>query len=202
MSEGITRLLDRWNAGDAQAMQELLTAVYGDLRRIADRVLSHEREGHTLQPTALVHELYMQFTGLHAMQIDSRRHLYGAAANAMRRILVDHARRRNASKRGGQLRRIALDEVPDEALTVDANIDFERLDEALQALERTAPDKARVVSMRYFAGLSIDETAAVLEISPATVKRHWAVARAWLLRELSTSATAWPPLPGAPDARP
>jgi RNA polymerase sigma factor (TIGR02999 family) len=185
MSEGITRLLDRWNTGDPQAMPELLSAVYGDLRRIADRVLAHERADHTLQPTALVHELYLQFTGLRAMQIDSRRHLYGAAANAMRRILVDHARRRNAHKRGGQAQRVMLDDVPDASLVADVNLDFERLDDALEALERTAPDKARVVSMRYFAGLSIEETAAVLEISPATVKRHWAVARAWLLRELS-----------------
>jgi len=192
MSEGITRLLDRWNTGDPEAMQELLTAVYGDLRRIADRVLAHERSDHTLQPTALVHELYLQFVGLRAMQIDSRRHLYGAAANAMRRILVDHARRRNAQKRGGQARRVALEDVPDVALIAATEIDFERLDDALRALEQSAPDKARVVSMRYFAGLSIEETAEVLDISPATVKRHWAVARAWLLRELSgpTSPTA------------
>jgi RNA polymerase sigma factor (TIGR02999 family) len=182
----VTSLLDRWNAGDQQAMQELLTLVYGELRHMADRVLSGERPDHTLQPTELVHELYLRFSGLRDMRMESRRHFYGAAAAAMRRILVDHARRRRALKRGGaDPSGLPVDNVPDNLLAAEPELDIERLDDALHALARVAPTKARVVELRYFAGLSVEETAAVLELSPATVKRHWAFARAWLFRELS-----------------
>ncbi len=185
----VTRLLDRWNAGDAAAMQELLALVYGELRRMADGVLRHERTDHTLQPTALVNELYLRFAGLRDLRLSSRRHFYGAAASAMRRILVDHARQRRALKRGGpDVVRVDLDQLalPDASW----DLDHERLDDALRALATFAPDKARVVELRYFAGLSIEETAAVLESSPATVKRHWAFARAWLYRELTAGGAA------------
>lgn len=189
----VTSLLDRWNNGDQQAMQELLTLVYGELRRMADRALRHERDDHTLQPTALVHELYLRFSGLRDMRVESRRHFYGAAAEAMRRILVDHARMRRAQKRGGaNAFKVPLEDVPEAVLAGEPGVDVERLDDALQALALQAPDKVRVVELRYFAGLSVEETAAVLGLSPATVKRHWAFARAWLYREMSRNAGGGP----------
>ena len=189
----VTFLLDRWNQGDPQAMQELLTLVYDELRRMADRALRHERDDHTLQPTALVHELYLRFSGLRDMRVESRRHFYGAAAEAMRRILVDHARMRRAQKRGGaQAFKVPLDDVPDSLLAGSPDVDVVRLDDALHAFAKVAPDKARVVELRYFAGLSVEETAAVLGLSPATVKRHWAFARAWLFREMSRAPREGP----------
>lgn len=138
-----------------------------------------------LQPTELVHEAYLRLEGLQEMHFDGRRHFYGAASEAMRRILVDHARHRNAEKRGGPHRY----QVPLEAafnLPIDLRVDFVRVDEALTALATVAPDKAKVVELRYFGGLSIEETAEVLDIAPATVKRHWTFARAWLYRALSS----------------
>jgi RNA polymerase sigma factor (TIGR02999 family) len=178
----VTRLLEQWNAGDGEALNALVAEVYAELRRIAGGLLRSERGDHTLQPTALVHEAYMRLTGIREMRIENRRHFYGAAATAMRRILVEHARHRNAEKRGGaQSIRVPLDDAMDAG--VDVRWDFERLDDALAALEALVPDKARVVELRYFVGLSIEETAEVLEVSTATVKRDWAFARAWLLRE-------------------
>lgn len=180
----VTQLLRRWNDGDAAAMQELLALVYVELRRMADGFMRHERDGHTLQPTALVNELYLRFAVLRDMRIQSRRHFYGAAASAMRRILVDHSRQHRALKRGGpEAVRVDLDSLV--LPTASSDLDYEHLDQALTALSAFAPDKARVVELRYFAGLSIEETAAVLQSSPATVKRHWAFARAWLYRELA-----------------
>jgi RNA polymerase sigma-70 factor (ECF subfamily) len=181
----VTTLLNRWNDGDSDALKELLAVLYPELRRLADDLLRRERQDHTLQPTALVHEAYIRLTGLREMRLENRRHFYGAAATAMRRILVDYARQRRAQKRGGpELGRVPFDDALNAA--VDLRLDFERLDEALEELTTFAPDKARIVELRYFAGLSIQETAAVLEIAPATVKRHWTFARAWLHRALST----------------
>lgn len=180
----VTLLLNRWNRGDAGALKELLGVVHDELRRLAGSLLRQERPDHTLQPTELVHEAYLRLEGLQEMSFDGRRHFYGAAAEAMRRILVDHARQRNAGKRGGPTRHtVPLEDILN--LPVDLRLDFEQLDEALVALAEVAPDKARVVDLRYFAGLSIQETAGVLGIAPATVKRHWTFARAWLLQELS-----------------
>lgn len=180
----VTGLLDRWNDGDGDALKQLLGVVYPELKRVADHLLRHERSDHTLQPTALVHEAYIRLAGVRGMRIESRRHFYGAAAMAMRRILVEHARQRKAMKRGGaDLARAPIEEALNEA--VDLRIDFERLDEALEELTVFAPQKAKIVELRYFAGLSIQETAALLEIAPATVKRHWTFARAWLHRALS-----------------
>jgi RNA polymerase sigma factor (TIGR02999 family) len=180
----VTTLLDRWNDGDPRALQELLAELYPELRKLADDLLRHERADHTLQPTALVHEAYLRLTGLREMKLESRRHFYGAAAMAMRRILVDHARQRRAQKRGGvDLHRAPLDAALN--APVDVRMDFERLDDALEELALVAPDKARLVELRYFGGLSIQQTADVLDIAPATVKRHWNFARAWLFRALS-----------------
>ena len=179
-----TTLLDRWNHGDGDALKQLLALVHDELRGLAANLLRHERDDHTLQPTDLVHEAYLRLEGLQVMSFDSRRHFYGAAAQAMRRILVDHARRRNASKRGGrELQTVPIDAILN--VPVNLGVDFERVDHALTALAAVAPDKARVVELRYFAGLSVNETAEVMDIAPATVKRHWTFARAWLFRELS-----------------
>ncbi len=179
----VTTLLDRWNRGDQAAYQDLLALLYDELRHLAQGLLRGERDGHTLQPTALVHEAYMRLIGLQQISLEDRRHFFGAAAGTMRRILVDHARQRRARKRGGpDAVRVDLDSL--DGLAADSGLDFEALDEALQALSAVAPDQARVVDLRYFAGLSIEETADVMDISPATVKRHWAFARAWLYRAL------------------
>jgi len=180
----VTRLLARWNAGDPEALRELLGLVHDELRRLAAGLLRHERRDHTLQPTDLVHETYLRMEGVRDMSFDGRRHFYGAAAQAMRRILVDHARHRAADKRGGgDAVKVPLEQVLNQP--VDLRIDFVRLDDALSALARVSPEKARVVELRYFAGLSIQQTADVLDLSPATVKRHWMFARAWLYNALS-----------------
>jgi RNA polymerase sigma factor (TIGR02999 family) len=180
----VTTLLGRWNEGDADALKELLALVHAELRRVAGGLLRHERSNHTLQPTELVHEAYLRLIGLQEMTFSGRAHFYGAAAEAMRRILVDHARHRNAAKRGGPERK----EVPLETvlnLPIDLRLDFARLADALQELRTLAPDKARVVDLRYFAGLSVEHTADLMEVSPATVRRHWIFARAWLYRAMS-----------------
>jgi RNA polymerase sigma factor (TIGR02999 family) len=189
--DDITELLERWHAGDAAAFETLVERVYAELRRIADGILRGERVEHTLQPTALVNEAYLRLTGLRELKLQNRRHFYNAAAKAMRRILIDHARHRKALKRGGaDVRHVPIDEARDAQADLGIDIDIERLDEALAALAAAAPDKARIVELRYFAGLSIQETAALLEIAPATVKRHWVFARAWLYRALSDDAPA------------
>lgn len=185
----VTRLLDQWHAGDNEALKALVGEVYAELRKLAAGLLKDERADHTLQATALVHEAYVRLTGIREMRLENRRHFYGAAAMAMRRILVEHARRRRAEKRGGPgIEHVPLDESIEAA--IDTRIDFERLDEALEALAVIAPDKARIVELRYYVGLSIDETAEILEVSPATVKRHWLFARAWLTRALDSSSPA------------
>jgi RNA polymerase sigma factor (TIGR02999 family) len=183
----ITRLLARWADGDAEAFGALMPVVYEELRKLADHYLRQERRDHTLQPTALVHEAYLRLAGIREMELRSRAHFYGAAARIMRRVLVDHARERRALKRGGPSAVV----VPfDEALgaAIDGGADFVALDEALDALEAIAPDHARVVELRYFGGLSVDETADYLRVAPATVKRHWAFARAWLFKRLTEGA--------------
>ena len=180
----VTRLLDRWNAGDPDALKELLGSVHDELRRLAASLLRRERPDHTFQPTDLVHETYLRMEGIREMSFENRRHFYGAAAQAMRRILVDHARHHAADKRGGpDAHAVPLERVLE--VPVDLRVDFVRLDDALSALARISPEKVRVVELRFFAGLSIEQTADVLEVSPATVKRHWAFARAWLYDALS-----------------
>jgi RNA polymerase sigma factor (TIGR02999 family) len=186
----ITDLLDRWGQGDGEAFEALLPLVYDELRRLAAHHLRQERPGHTLQPTALVHEAYLRLSGLREMQLHNRAHFYGAAARVMRRVLVDHARKHRALKRGGATAVLQLSESVE--LPVDMDLDLEALDDALNALEAIAPEKAKVVELRYFGGLSVEETGDYLGISPATVKRYWSFARAWLFRRLTTTGAAEP----------
>jgi RNA polymerase sigma factor (TIGR02999 family) len=166
-----------------------MPAVYEELRKLADHYLRQERPDHTLQPTALVHEAYLRLAGIREMELRNRSHFYGAAAQIMRRVLVDHSRQRRAQKRGGPAPAV----VPfDEAIDtpIDGTTDLVALDEALGVLEAIAPERARVVELRYFGGLSVGETADYLGVAPATVKRHWAFARAWLFKRLSDPSTS------------
>lgn len=178
----ITRLLARWQKGDAGALAELTPLVYQELHDLASHYMRGERTDHTLQPTALVHEAYLRLTGLRAARFQNRVHFYGAAANVMRRILVDYSRRRGARKRGQGVSDVSLDQAAE--IGIDLRLDFVSLDEALTALAAIAPTPSKVVELRYFGGLSVEETAAFLAVAPATVKRHWAFARAWLHRTL------------------
>jgi RNA polymerase sigma factor (TIGR02999 family) len=181
----ITGLLRRWRDGDAHALDELTPLVYDELHRLAAPYMRRERADHTLQPTALVHEAFLRLTGVRRADFQNRVHFYGAAAQVMRRILVDHARRHRAAKRGRGDTVLELDEAM--SVGIDLRLDLVHLDEVLQQLTAVAERPARVVELRYFGGLSIEETAAVLDIAPATVKRHWAFARAWLHRALSAA---------------
>ena len=183
MSRGITELLAAWSAGDAGAHAELLPQVYDELRRIAARHLARERPGHTLQATALVHEAFERLVGQDRVVWQGRVHFVATAAHVMRRILVDHARGRQTAKRGGGLT-ISLDPEHEPAAPA-RDVDLLRLDDALARLAALAPEQARIVELRYFGGLSIEETAAAVDSSPATVKRHWSLARAFLRRELA-----------------
>jgi RNA polymerase sigma factor (TIGR02999 family) len=177
----VTRILSAIEQGDPKAAECLLPLVYDELRKLAAQRLAHEKPGQTLQSTALVHEAYLRMVGRdEARSWNSRSHFFAAAAQAMRRILVENARRKSARKRGVGLERKPLDEVaapqPDDELLA--------LDEALQALAETDPVKARLVELRYFAGLTGEQAAEVLGISPATADRHWAFAKAWLRNEV------------------
>ncbi len=184
----VTQLLRDWSAGRPEARDELVGLVYEPLRAIAERHLHRERDGHTLQPTALVNELYLRFIDQHQVNWHDRTHFFAVAAQVMRRILVDHARSRGAQKRGGDAEELPLDESVASAAAAPApedDVDLGALDEALARLARVDPQAVRVVELRYFAGLTLEETAAVLDVSTATVKRDWAMARAWLYRELT-----------------
>jgi RNA polymerase sigma factor (TIGR02999 family) len=180
----VTRILNAIEQGDAKAADELLPLVYEELRHLAAQKLSHESPGQTLQATALVHEAYIRLVSEEVQDWKSRRHFFRAAAEAMRRILIDNARRKKSLKHGGEHQKIDLDEAAfeqDNAPSVDNLI---ALDEALSRLSVEERTRAEVVKLRYFAGLSVEQTADILEISPTTVKRYWAYARAWLLREI------------------
>jgi RNA polymerase sigma factor (TIGR02999 family) len=181
----VTHLLAQWRDGDARAFDELVPLVYAELRQLADHYLQHERNGHTLQPTALVHEAYLRLAQQSGAGFNNRVHFYGAAATVMRRILVDHARRRLALKRGAGLAPIELNDA--HSAGIDLQVDFIALDEALTRFAAHSPAPARVVELRYFGGLTVDETATLLGVAPVTVKRQWAFARAWLHRELTSN---------------
>lgn len=179
----ITGLLVSWREGDRHALERLVPLVYDELRRVARRQLRSESPAVTIQPTALVHEVYLRLVDVRRATPSSRTHFFGVAAALMRRILVDHARRRRADKRGGGVTMMHLDDVSPVAPTSD--LDVLAVDEALEALERIDSRQCRVVELRFFAGLTTPETAAALEVSTATVEREWAFAKAWLLRRLS-----------------
>ena len=182
----ITRILDHAQQGDSQAAEELLPLVYEELRRLAAQKMANEAPGQTLQPTALVHEAWLKLVGPGAHQWNSRGHFFGAAAEAMRRILIDRARRRKRERHGHGLQRIDLDRV-DVAITSDDDT-LLLVSEALDKLAVEAPDKVELVNLRFFAGLSIPDAARALGISEATAKRHWAFASAWLFAELERSS--------------
>jgi len=183
MSE-VTRILSAIEQGDPHAADQLLPLVYDQLRQLAAQKLAHEKPGQTLQATALVHEAYLRLVDSNpAQQWDSRRHFFAAAAEAMRRILIDGARRKQTQKHGGQRQQIDLDQV--QAVADSRSTDLLALDEALTQLAAEDPVKARLVTLRYFAGLSVQEAADALDISRATADRYWAYARTWLYCALS-----------------
>ncbi len=178
----VTQLLVAWGNGDKAALDRLMPLVYEELRRLARHYMSRERPGHTLQSTALVNEAYLRLVEQEGMRWENRAHFFGIAARLMRQILVEHARSRQAAKRGGGQYRLSLSRVDRLASAPDINL--LALDDALGRLEALDPQKSRIVELRYFGGLGIEETAEVIGVSPATVKRDWSMARAWLRREL------------------
>lgn len=179
----VTKLLHRWGAGDQAALDKLLPIVYNELRRIADSYLRRESSGHTLQATALVNEAYLRLVKAQGLEWQNREQFFGISANLMRQILVDHARRSAAAKRGGGGAAVTLDD--NLGVKNECDEDLLLLDEALTKLADLDPFAARIVELRYFAGLTVEETASVLKTSPTTIKREWTTARLWLHREIS-----------------
>jgi RNA polymerase sigma factor (TIGR02999 family) len=180
-------LLLAWSAGDRDALEDLVPVVYGELHRIAARYLRHERADHTLQPTALVHEAYVKLIDQRRARWQNRAQFFGVAAQLMRRILVDHARAHVAAKRGSGVPPVTL--IDAAGASPARGIDVIALDEALRRLTHLYPEQGRLVELRFFGGLTIEETGEAMGLSPATVKRQWAVARAWLLNDLNRKAT-------------
>ncbi|MEP6990446.1 MAG: sigma-70 family RNA polymerase sigma factor [bacterium] len=184
----VTPLLLAWGNGDAAAGEQLLPVVYAELHRQAARAMRREGDEHTLQATALVHEVYLRLVDQNRIEWRNRAQFFGVAAQAMRRILVDHARGQHAAKRGGGAQQVTLNDANQPvAADGDRAVDVLALHDALERLATLDPEQARLVELRYFAGLNIEETADALGVSPATVKREWAVARAWLRRALSAA---------------
>jgi len=182
--EGVTQLLMDWGRGDQAALDKLMPLVYAELRRLAGNYLRRERAGHTLQPTALVNEAYMRLVDQRSARWQNRAQFFGVAAQLMRRILVDHARLHQAQKRGGtEQRRMSLADV--DRMSTGPDLDLLALNEALEELEALDPQQSRIVELKFFGGLSIEETAEVLNIGHATVERDWKMARAWLRNKLT-----------------
>jgi len=179
----VTQLLVEWSAGSEQALEQLLPLIYNELRHLAHSFLYRERRGHTLQTTALVHEAYLKLIDQRDARWQNRAHFFAIAAQAMRRILIDSARKHTAHKRGGPQEKLSLDEAPE--VSLEPNTKLLALDEALTTLEEIDPEQSRIVELRYFGGLTIEETAEVMNSSPATIKREWAMARAWLHEKLT-----------------
>jgi RNA polymerase sigma factor (TIGR02999 family) len=186
-SSEITQRLQEWRGGDRKALDSLLPLVYKELRRLAHFQLRNERADHTLQSAALVHEAYLRLVGMNAPQWESRTHFFAIAAQLMRQILVDYARRHKAAKRGGSVCKVSLE---DALVARQTDVDVIALDDALQALARIDERQSRVVELRFFAGLSLEEISDALEVGPATVQRDWTAARAWLHREMSKKSRA------------
>jgi RNA polymerase sigma factor (TIGR02999 family) len=180
--ENVTQMLLAFCKGDRSAMDRLLPVIYNELHRLASRYMRGQRADHTLNTTALIHEAYLKLVDQKMVQWQNRAHFFGVAGQAMRHILVDYAREKHAQKRGGHQQKVAIDEVA--LVSEDRTEDWLSIDTALKKLEEIDPRQGKIVELRYFTGLTIDETAAVLEISPATVKREWNMAKAWLAREL------------------
>ena len=183
-TDNVSTLLRAWSDGDPSALERLTPAVYEELRRLAHHYMKGERAGHSLQTTALVNEAYMRLVDLTRMQWQDRAHFFAVSGRVMRRILVDEARRQNV-KRGAGMIRISLEEV---AIVGDRTADLVALDEALDALSRLDERKVQIIEMRFFGGLSVEETAEVLRVSPGTVRRDWSIAKLWLYRELGGGA--------------
>jgi RNA polymerase sigma factor (TIGR02999 family) len=179
----LSQLLRAWSDGDKTAFDKLMPLVYEELRRMAKRHMDRQQVGHTLQTTALIHEAYLRLVDQSEVHWQNRAHFFGVAATAMRHILVDHARTRQAAKRGGAAQLVSLDEAG--AVSVEQAAELVALDDALQSLAAFDQRKSQVVEMKYFGGLTVEETAEVLQVSPETVARDWRLARTWLLRELS-----------------
>jgi RNA polymerase sigma factor (TIGR02999 family) len=179
----VTELLRRWRHEDSTALEKLLPLVYNELRRIAEQQLRRERPNHTLQPTALVNEVYLKLVEQHSIEWHNRAQFFGVAAQLIRRILVDHVRNQRTAKRGAGTLTLTLDEAVSEPAGQD--IDLMKLDDALLSLSRKDEQQSRVVEKRFFGGLSIEETEEALGVSPSTVKRDWAAAKAWLYRDMS-----------------
>jgi RNA polymerase sigma factor (TIGR02999 family) len=184
----VTELLARWNDGDVAARDALIPLVYNELRRLAKRHLAGQRSSHTLQATALVHEAYLRLVSRKPAQLQNRGHFFALAAQMMRQILVDHARARNAAKRGGGTLIVVLEQEPGAEPAI--NLDIIGLDTAMKRLAELDPRQSQIVELRFFGGLSIEEAARVVDISPATAKREWATARVWLHHALAGGAEA------------
>jgi RNA polymerase sigma factor (TIGR02999 family) len=189
-SDNVSQLLMEWSNGNERALEDLLPLIYNELRHLAHNFLYHERSGHTLQTTALVHEAYLKLIDQRDARWQNRAHFFAIAAQAMRRILIDSARKHTAAKRGGIGENVSLDEAVNLSLESDSSL--LALDEALKALAGIDPQQGRIVELRYFGGLTIEETAEVMKLSPATIKREWAMARAWLHQELTDVAEVKP----------
>lgn len=186
-SDEVTRLLRDWGNGNQQAIEQLVPLIYNELRQLAHRCLYRERPGHTLQTTALVHEAYVKLIDQKDTRWQNRAHFFAIAAQAMRRILVDNARRHTAAKRGGVAENLPLDEAANVSLQPDPIL--LPLNEALNELAEIDPQQSQIVELRYFGGLTIEETAEVMKLSKDTVKSDWAMARAWLRQELSSDGS-------------
>jgi RNA polymerase sigma factor (TIGR02999 family) len=184
----VTQLLVRWRSGDDRAREQLIPVVYDELRRMARRYLANERPGHTLQSTALVHEAYVRLVASQTPDWNDRAHFFGIAAQVMRQILVDHARKRHAARRGADAQRVTLDAAV--ALPERKGVDVLALDDALQTLAKLDSQQSRVVELRFFGGLTLEESAEVLGVSVSTVQRDWQTAKVWLRRELDRTTPA------------
>ncbi len=181
-AHSVTKLLEQWNSGDREALDELMPLIYEELRKMAKRYMNQQNPGHTLQTTALIHEAYLRMVKQKEKHFENRAHFFGVAAQAMRHILVDYARARQTARRGGGARPISLEEAA--LVTQERAAELVAFDDALKELEKLSKRQSRVVELRYFGGLSVEETAAVLEVSPDTVMRDWSMAKTWLHRAL------------------
>ena len=184
-SKNVTQLLADWGSGDRQALEELMPLVYQELHRLADYYLRRERQGHTLQAPALINEAYLKIIDQHSVNWQNRAHFFGVAAQMMRRILVDHARAHEAEKRGGEFQKLSLDENLD-ASGGERDVNLVALDDALNRLAEMDPQKSKIVELRFFGGLSVEETAEVMGVSAPTVKRQWRMAKAWLYGQVKS----------------